>query len=310
MKRLSREAFERARAFLKSEARPLDRALFEHEFEGAPGERAIEELARYQNQDGGFGRALEPDLRTPSSSALATEIGLTLLKELGCGAGHPMVQKAVRYLLATLDPGTRVWRVVPGDANGYPHAPWWHDEGGSLARTFDHFEITPRAGLVGLLQHYSSLVPAAWLEDLTERAVAAVEAMAARKAGLDQLVYALGLAEAPELPEPYRERLGATLRVQVQAAVTRDPQLWGSYCTPPLKLAPSPHSPVANLLWDDLQRNLDYEIEHQTPAGTWEPVWTWGPLYPEVWPEARREWTGDLTRHMLRTLLAFGRMEG
>ncbi len=63
MKRLSREAFERARAFLKSEARPLDRALFEHEFEGAPGERAIEELARYQNPDGGFGRALEPDLR-------------------------------------------------------------------------------------------------------------------------------------------------------------------------------------------------------------------------------------------------------
>lgn len=68
--------------------------MFEHQFERAPPERVVAELARFQNDDGGFGYALEPDLRTPSSSALATGIGLHMLKELRCPADHPMVGKA------------------------------------------------------------------------------------------------------------------------------------------------------------------------------------------------------------------------
>lgn len=83
MKQLRHESFDQARHFIKTQARPLDRALFEHRFEGAPAETVLSQLALFQNADGGFGRALEPDLRTPSSSALATGIGLRLLKELG-----------------------------------------------------------------------------------------------------------------------------------------------------------------------------------------------------------------------------------
>ena len=88
MKTLSRVAFDRALDFVKAQARPLDRALFEHRFEGAAAERVIAELARFQNDDGGFGHALEPDLRTPTSSALATELGLRTLEELGCASDH------------------------------------------------------------------------------------------------------------------------------------------------------------------------------------------------------------------------------
>ena len=55
MKHLNREAFDRARHFLKTQARPLERAMFEHRFEAAPAERVIAELAPFQNDDGGFG---------------------------------------------------------------------------------------------------------------------------------------------------------------------------------------------------------------------------------------------------------------
>ena len=55
MKKLSREAFDRARDFIKAQARPLDRALFEHRFEGASADLVIAELACFQNDDGGFG---------------------------------------------------------------------------------------------------------------------------------------------------------------------------------------------------------------------------------------------------------------
>jgi hypothetical protein len=311
VKQLNREAFDRASQFLKTQARPLEQAMFEFRFEGAPAEVVVAELARFQNADGGFGRALEPDLRTPSSSALATGIGLHLLKELRCPADHPLVRQAGQFLLETFDHQTQVWRVVPHDTNTHPHAGWWHDQDGSLARTFDDFHIIPRAEIVGLLHHFSTLVPANWLDDVTGHTVAAIETLETAKfgGGGDTLRYALSLAETTSLPQPFKERLIPRLRTITQVIVSRDPQEWGSYCTAPLKVAPSPQSIVADLLWDDLQTHLDYVIDHQTPVGTWDPIWFWGDRYPEAWEQARLEWRGHLTLDTLTTLRAFGRIE-
>jgi hypothetical protein len=283
--------------------------MFEYRFEGAPIESVMAELAHFQNEDGGFGRALEPDLRTPSSSALATGMGLHTLKELQCAADHPMVCQAVQYLLSTFDHATKVWRVAPHDTNEFPHAGWWHDEEGSLARLFDGFRIIPRAEIVGLLHHFSCLVSAAWLDDVTECTVVDIETVEALGTGGGaDLRYALSLAETEELPQHFKDRLMARIRAVTPTVVSRDPQQWDSYCISPLRLAPSPQSIVADLLWDDLQVNLDYEIDHQTPEGTWDPAWTWGDFYPDVWEQAKLEWRGNLTLRALTTLRAFGRI--
>jgi hypothetical protein len=308
MKQLTREAFGRARQFLKTQARPLDRALFEYRFEDGPIEQVIEELARFQNDDGGLGHALEPDMRTPSSSALATGIGLRILKELQCPADHSLVSRAVQFLLNTFDEQAKVWRVVPPDTNSFPHAPWWHDEDGSLARTFDDFLIIPRAEIVGLLHHFSTLVSTDWLNDVTEHTVTAIETIEnLGTGGGDDLKYALSMVETEELPQHFKKRLLKRIRAAVPTVVSRDPQEWTSYCITPLKLVDSPHSAVADLLDDDLQVNLDYLIEHQTDEGTWEPTWTWGDLYPEIWEQAKLEWRGEITLHTLTILKAFGR---
>lgn len=310
MKQLSREAFNRARVFLKAQARPLDRALFEHRFEDAPAQRVLEELARYQNDDGGFGHALEPDVRTPSSSALATGIGLTILRELECSAQHRMGTQAVQFLRETFDEKAQIWRVIPRDANDYPHAPWWHDEEGSLARTFDDFLVIPRAQIVGLLHDYSALVPTKWLDNLAEATVTNIESLAddAFAGGGDTLRYALDLAETEALPQHLKDRLTPRLRELADQIVCRDPQDWSGYCPTPLKIAPSPGSIVEDVLGEDLQRNLDYVIDQQTAEGTWEPTWTWGDFYPEAWEQARLEWRGHLTLETLTTLRAFGRI--
>jgi hypothetical protein len=311
MKKLGRGAFEQARGFLKTQARSLDRAMFEHRFEGAPAEPVMTVLAHYQNEDGGFGHALEPDLRTPSSSALATGIALRVLKELQCPADHRMVRRAVQYLVETFDPRAQVWRVAPDDANRFPHAPWWHDESGSLADTFDDFQIIPRAEIVGLLRHYAALTPADWLDSVTEHTTVAIETMPTVKfeGGGDTLSYALSLAQTRSLPQRFRERLLPRLRTVALSVVSRDPQEWSGYCAAPLKVAPSPDSPIADLFWDDLHAHLDYQIEHQTAEGTWDPVWAWGDSYPEAWARARQEWRGHLTLETLTSLHSFGRFK-
>ncbi|MBI5305372.1 MAG: hypothetical protein HY868_24795 [Chloroflexi bacterium] len=310
MKQLSREEFERARQFLKTRARPLERTMFEYRFENGTVENVIAELARFQNADGGFGHALEPDSRAPSSSALATGIALHSLVELGCDASHPMVRQALAYLRATFNPQTQVWRVVPPDANNFPHAPWWHDENGSLARTFDEFRIIPRVLILASLWHFVAAVPRDWLDALTRAAVTYIEKVSVLGGGGgSDLEYAIILAEEEKLPREYHARLVARIRAAIPTVVVRDPAKWSAYSLNPLKIAPTPQTFGSDLIWDDLQTNLDFAIENQTAEGTWEPTWMWSGAYPEAWEQAKLEWRGHLTLEMLTMLRAYGRLE-
>jgi hypothetical protein len=92
MNQLSRNQYEKAKSSIKSKARSLERSIFEYEFESAPVSIVYHELAKYQNEDGGFGNGVEPDLRSPLSSALGTMTAfqyIARLKDMG------MIQKAI-----------------------------------------------------------------------------------------------------------------------------------------------------------------------------------------------------------------------
>jgi hypothetical protein len=310
MKKLSNESFERARKFLLQHARPLERSLFLHRFEGAGTDGVLIALSSYQNLDGGFGRALEPDMRSPSSSSLATAIGLRILVELGSPAEEPIVRRAVSYLEGTFEKEMGVWRPVPLDVNSYPHAPWWHDGGGSLERIFDGFRIIPRALVVAGLCHHSSLVSADWLNDVTERTIESIESdPELGGGGGSDLEYAIALAETEGLPSPWERRLRRRLLEAIPKAVVADPERWGSYCLTPLRVISTPETIGADLVSDLVQRHLDYQIDHQSAEGTWDPAWSWGDAYPEAWAQARLEWRGHLALESLTRLKAFGRIE-
>ncbi len=309
MEHLSREAFGQPRQFLIQKARPLERALFDHCFEGAPVEIMFSALADFQNQDGGYGRSLEPDLRTPSSSALASAIGLRTLAAWGCPSDHPLVYGAVEYLLSTCDRESGVWQVAPSDANAYPHAPWWHEENGGLSKLFDGFRIIPRALIVADLHQYSSLVPEEWLKVVTEETVQYIKGVEVLgEGGGSDLEYAIALAEVETLPADYAKRLKSRIREAIPEVVVRNPEQWNTYCIKPLGIAPKPYALGADLIRDALQTHLVYKIAHQTSQGTWEPTWSWGENYPDAWAQAKREWQGILTLGTLNQLKAFGRI--
>ena len=68
--------YQKARKFIYHNARPLDIARWQYHFEGGTKEAALTALAAYQNEDGGFGHALEPDCWNPNS-ALILKNGLS-----------------------------------------------------------------------------------------------------------------------------------------------------------------------------------------------------------------------------------------
>ena len=145
---------ERAATFLWSNARLLERALFARRFLGAPPEPAIAALLAYRNADGGFGHALEPDVRGPQSMPLHCEIALRALEEAGVQSGE-IARGVCGFLASVSEPSGRVPIVLPG-VRDYPHAAHWD------APAFDGDSPNPTAALVGLLRAQGAEHP--WLD--------------------------------------------------------------------------------------------------------------------------------------------------
>src|SRR5439155_11107389 len=61
-----------AENFIWSAARLVDRHRYGMLFADGPAEAVVEALRAYRNPDGGFGHALEPDLRCPGSQPVPT----------------------------------------------------------------------------------------------------------------------------------------------------------------------------------------------------------------------------------------------
>jgi hypothetical protein len=303
---LTPEAFDRARKFLTERARPVDRALFEHDFAAGGAAALHAALQPFRNDDGGFGHGLEPDLRMPGSSTLATSQGLVHLRAVDTPASHEMVRGAVGWLVENFDRELSGWRSVSQEGERHPHAPHW---GWSLHESGKTWPIgvLPRAEVLASLFDYASEVPGGFLEPLAERFIADLPALT-EKVGADALSACDGLCRSAATPAAVRDACRTWMLGVGPKLVDRDPQKWSGYCAKPLKLAPRPDSMLAEALADDVARNLDYEIEHQADDGSWGPNWTWGDNNSDGWENACLEWHGTLTREALEKLRAWGRL--
>ena len=303
--RLSRTGQLAARAFLLSEGRPLEQALYRYHFEAGDAAAVIAVLEPYCIPDGGFGHALEPDLRTPDSSVLASTTALQTLRSVSAPADHPLVRGALDWLAGNWQDEARRWPLIPPTANNAAHAPWW-TVGPEHATMFGGYLVNPFAEVVAHLLHYRPELVAgnglAW----DERAVENVEALD-RALNLNELLCAQRLAETDELRADLRNRLMAAICASLPETLSTTPDQWRSYGLQPRQVAPSPQSPFAAELAPQVAANLDFLIGEQGIDGAWSPSWTWGDLYPEMWPTARRDWQSVLTLEALLQLSSYGR---
>ena len=77
-------SFDKARDFVLSNGRILERRLFHFHFTAGPREGVLHAVLAYQNPDGGFGHGLEPDTSSPESQPLFTQMALEILDEIDC----------------------------------------------------------------------------------------------------------------------------------------------------------------------------------------------------------------------------------
>jgi hypothetical protein len=301
---LSKDRFTAARSFLDAAARPLDAALLRHGLGEATAEAVMVALVAFQNGDGGFGHALEPDLRSPASSAIATSVGLRTLVRIGAPAHHPTVVGAVEWLAGALDAENGVWPIVGPDVDLAPHAPWWNWSQ-DLAANWNGFRFNPTAEILAHLYRYRTATPPAVLESAEaglRRALAEISLLE----GAYDLKCAIRLAESGGLPADLAAGLDALVRRSIAAHDPDDEH------ASPFDAAATPLARFADAVASRAPAALDALIGAQQDDGgwPWNPDWNWSFVDKAAGAAAVRDWRGSVTRDALETLIAWGRVEG
>ncbi|MDE6617882.1 MAG: hypothetical protein K2K13_02515 [Clostridiales bacterium] len=117
--------FKKARDFIYRNARPLDLALWRYHFDGGSRKEVIDVLSFYQNADGGFGHAIEPDFWNTNSTPISTWKAICLLKEISIDENEDVIKRILAYLDSGKDFEGGKWYNSVKSNNDYPHAIWW-----------------------------------------------------------------------------------------------------------------------------------------------------------------------------------------
>jgi hypothetical protein len=282
---------ENSTKFILENARHLDRAIFEYHFQDGSPERILAILRTYQNEDGGFGHALEPDLRAPDSQPLFAEFALSMLYD--CNLRDPeMAYRACDFLarhadlkrgIATLFPSSRL----------YPRAAHWENPS-ALEPSFDRL-----TGLVGLANWQGVQHP--WLS----QAVAACleHVAAARYDDAHTLHGAFCLLESLEQDRRIESLFDKLAQDLFKARFFCLEVPVKTYGLTPLAFAPAPDSYCRRLFSEaQIAAHLDDLESQQEADGGW-PI-RWEP----PGEMARREWRAHGTVKALITLRAFQRI--
>ena len=286
-------------AYLAANARPLDLALFNFYFYNGSTPAVLDELKKYQNPDGGFGNALEPDCRLPQSTALATWRAFQVMNEVGTPSDNAMLQYGLNYLIDTYDKTRTGWAIVRPEVDDYPHAPWWNYKAAMAGFGWGN----PSAELLGFLIKYGDSRTAGIVEALKKKAVARIKGVA--PSDFHEVFNFKALYELAD--EDLRKQLKTPLEKIITSAANTNSDEWQGYMATPLRFIASPDDPFAHLFSKEIiQKNLEFLVKSALNGDHWEPNWDWSGAYPKDWEIAKREWSGELTVKNMVTLNNFG----
>ncbi len=276
-----------AENFIWSAARLVDRHRYVLLFAGGNGDPVVEALRGYRNPDGGFGHALEPDLRCPASQPAPTLYALEMLSEAGA-AGGDLAAGAWEWIGRIAEPDGGIPMLLPG-FEPYPHSPWMAAAPGSFLTL-----------ALAAVAHDPESREDPWLARATEWCWQAIESKEAP--GGYWLVYACRFLDAvldEDRASAALDRLADRLD---QAAFAPSGGAEGETLGP-LDISPRPGTRSRRLFGDDqIAAHLDAVETGQQDDGGWMFDWlAWSPAQTN-------DWRGMVTLRALALLSDNGRL--
>ena len=152
--KLSKKNYKKAKDFILTNARMIERRLFKFHFENDSPEGVFHAIYAYRNSDGGFGHGMEPDTASPESQPLFSVMALEILDEINYLTPELIEKDFMPYFESiTTEKGGIPWMFRP--KSRYPCE--------------EHFKtvkewaaLSTTAPLLGILEKYGMDIP--WMK--------------------------------------------------------------------------------------------------------------------------------------------------
>lgn len=284
--------FEKAANFIWENGRLLERRIFEYFFFQGSKSSVLDAVKAYQNEDGGFGHALEPDLRAPQSQPLFVEFGLRILYDAKI-QDPEIAYKVCDYVSRNADLKLGIATITATTSN-YPRAEHWNNIESSQA------SFSRLTSLVGLLNWQG--IKHSWLEQAVD--ICLKDMISTRYDDSHTLLNAFCLLESLPQTEEIK-RIYAKLTDELfQANFFCLEAPSRSYGLTPLEFSPTSDSYCRSIFTDRIiHEHLKALESQQEEDGGWQIQWE------PPGEMARLEWRAYKTLKSLITLQSYKVLE-
>ena len=295
---LSKNNYLKARAFILTNARMIERRLFQFHFEKDRSEGVFHAVYAYRNSDGGFGHGMEPDTASPESQPLFSIMALEMLDEVGYLNKEIILNEFMPYFESiTTEKGGIPWMFRPKST--YPCEEHFKTvkEWGALSTT---------APLLGILEKYEIDIP--WMQKAEQFVWSEFERIKDRHIFCYLCVPRwLTFLKHTKSQEKANKTINDLKNwILTDGVICKDKSDigWGLYGKPhSLNYSPSYESTLNSLFTKEtIESDLKELINRQETDGRWD---TWYGISEGT----KLEWAGIQTLWALKTLKNYGRIE-
>ena len=296
--KLSKDGFFKARDFILTNARMIERRLFQYHFENDSPEGVYHAVNAYRNSDGGFGHGMEPDTASPESQPLFSIMALETLDEVGYLTKEIILEDFMPYFEnVTTEKGGIPWMLRP--KSDYPCA--------------EHFKtvkewaaLSTTASLLGILEKHKIEIP--WMQKAEQFVWEEIERIKEKHVFcylcVPRRLQFLQHTKSINKAEKAMNDLKNWILTEGVLCKDKTDEDWGLYEKPnSLNYAPSPDSILYPIFSKaTISSDLNELINRQKLDGRWD---TWYGLSEGM----KLEWAGIQTLSTLKTLKNFDRIE-
>ncbi len=298
MVNLTYSNFAKARDFIFTNSRIIERRLFDYHFCNGPAEGVFHAVYAYRNQDGGFGHGMEPDTASPESQPLFSIMAMETLDEVGYLTTDMILSDFMPYFKSiTTEKGGIPWMFKP--KGEYPRA--------------EHFEnvkdwaaLSTTVLMLGILEKYKLEIP--WMRKADKYVWSEIERIGKRHVFcyvcIPRRMLFLDHTRKRDLATKAIKNLKEWILEKGVLCEDKSHKNWGLYGSPnSLSYAPDPNCTLRSLFSNEqIDEDLNETIRRQQKDGRW--------ANPYGLSEGMKlEWAGIQTLSTLKTLKAYGRIE-
>jgi hypothetical protein len=312
MKIIDANSYQEIRTWIIRNARPIELSLWQYFFENGSQDSVLNALSIYQNKDGGFGNALEPDNWNPNSSPYTTAYAIGILEHIDFhDINHPIMQGIVRFLESKVHFAQNMWAFSISTNDNYPHAPWWTYN--------EEANKTESIGITAALASFivKNVEPDSDLYQMTIVAIEQlVEILTTQNSFGD-----MGIGGYFKLLETIQQTnltlqfdyssLVERIKTSVNNSIQKDVTSWETYGVRPSNYIECPNSIFYQGNESVVEKELDYLIDTRPKGNVWDITWSWfdnNEKYPKEFAISENWWKAEKAIEKLLFLRNFNRL--